>query len=68
MYTKNRTDLITIEELCSTLSIGKNTAYSLLKDKKITAFRIGRIWKIPRSSVADYIQNQCTNLTLQMKV
>ncbi len=35
-------DLITIDELCDILSIGKNTAYRLLNDKKIKAFRIGR--------------------------
>ncbi len=49
-------DLITIEELCCILSIGKNTAYRLLKERKIAAFRIGRTWKIPRKAIWDYIQ------------
>ncbi len=48
-------DLISIDELCEVLSIGKNTAYQLLKEQKIKAFRIGRIWKIPRQSVIDFI-------------
>lgn len=36
-------DLITIDELCSILSIGRNAAYGLLKEEKIKAFRIGKV-------------------------
>ena len=54
-------ELITIEELCNILTIGKNTAYRLLKEQEISAFRIGRIWKIPRKAVSDYIQNSSKN-------
>ena len=43
-------DLLTIEELCSILTIGKNVAYSLLNTKQIKAFRIGRSWRIPKRS------------------
>mgnify|MGYP005778812467 CR=1 FL=1 len=50
-------DLITVDELCDMLNIGKNTAYRLLNEKKIKAFRIGRSWKISRQSVIDYIYN-----------
>ena len=51
-------DLITIEELCSLLSIGRNTAYRLLNENKIKAFRIGKIWKIPKKSVEEFILTQ----------
>jgi len=51
-------DLITIDELCSILSIGRNAAYTLLKEQKIKAFRIGRIWKISRMAVEDFILTQ----------
>ena len=51
-------DLITIEELCSLLSIGRNTAYRLLNENKIKAFRIGKIWKIPKLSVEEFILTQ----------
>ena len=50
--------LITVEELCEELMIGKNAAYQLLKSGKIKCFRIGRIWKIPRESVDEYIKKQ----------
>ena len=43
--------LMTLEEVCEALMIGKNAAYRLLKEGKLKAFRIGRIWKIPRSSL-----------------
>ena len=51
-------DIITIDELCEILMIGKNCAYRLLTENKIKAFRIGKIWKIPRESVREYILTQ----------
>ena len=51
--------LITVEELCEILMIGKNAAYHLLKSGKIKCFRIGRIWKIPKESLDKYIWEQC---------
>lgn len=50
--------LITLEELCEALMIGKNVAYRLLTEGKIKAFKIGRVWKIPRSSVDEYLRSQ----------
>lgn len=58
MYSTESEDLITLEELCSILAIGKNTAYALLNTGEIKAFRIGRIWKIPKSSIVEYIQRK----------
>ena len=55
-------ELITIEEVMKILKIGKNTAYHLLEDNEIEAFRIGNKWKIPRSSVYKYIQAQTHNV------
>lgn len=49
-------EIITLEEMCEILNIGKNTAYKLLSTQQITAFRIGKSWKIPRSSINSYIQ------------
>ena len=50
--------LVTVEELCEELMIGRNAAYSLLASNQIKGFRIGRIWKIPRESVNQYIKEQ----------
>ena len=51
-------ELITVEEMQQLLGIGKNTAYQLLKENKIKCFRIGRIWKIPKKSVEEFILSQ----------
>lgn len=51
-------DLINVEELCDILSIGKNAAYKLLDAGELKAFRTGRIWKIPKLSVENYILNK----------
>lgn len=50
--------LITVDELCESLMIGKNAAYKLLKTGTIKSFRIGRAWKIPRESLDDFIKQQ----------
>lgn len=56
MLQNNYQELITIDELCESLNIGKNTAYSLLNSGELQgAFRIGRIWKIPKDAVSNYI-------------
>lgn len=59
MFEETCSDMISIDELCELLMIGKNTAYGLLKTRQIHAFKIGRIWKIPRNSVSEYIAKQC---------
>ena len=51
-------ELMTVEQLCQFLQIGKNTAYKLLQTGKIQSFKLGRSWKIPRDSVIEYIKNQ----------
>ncbi len=55
MFQENYNDMISLDDLCEMLSIGKNTAYRLLKTNQIKAFKIGRIWKIPRDAVSQYV-------------
>lgn len=50
-------DVLTVEDLCEILLIGKNTAYELLGSNSIAALRIGRCWKIPKASVVAYLQS-----------
>ena len=50
--------LLTIDELCSALAIGRNSAYRLLNSGAIPAFRIGKVWKIPRIGLDEYILTQ----------
>ncbi|MBE7060269.1 MAG: helix-turn-helix domain-containing protein [Ruminococcaceae bacterium] len=51
-------DLITIDELCELLMIGRTTAYRLLRSKGLKAFKIGRVWKISKASVECYIRQR----------
>ncbi|MDD4600018.1 hypothetical protein SDC9_20890 [bioreactor metagenome] len=48
-------DIVTVEELCEMLSIGKNAAYALLASGELKAFRHNRVWKIPRQGVVNYV-------------
>lgn len=52
--------VISIDQLCHMLQIGKNVAYKLLASGEIFAFKIGRVWKIPRDSVQQYIRSHKT--------
>ena len=52
---KNYKDILSVEELCEILSIGKNTAYRLLKSGEIKSVRIEKIYKIPKKYVKAYI-------------
>ena len=49
-------ELITIDELCELLMIGRTTAYRLLRLGEIKAFKIGKVWKISKASVECYIR------------
>lgn len=51
-------DILTFNECKNLLKVGKNTLLHLLSDGKIEAFRIGNRWKIPKSSVIEYIKFQ----------
>lgn len=51
--------IIEIDGLCAMLNIGKNTAYNLLTSNEIDSFKVGSVWKIPVSSVNEYIDRKC---------
>ena len=51
-------DILSLNELCEVLKISENIAYGLIKDKSISAFRIGHVWKIPKQCIIDYINTE----------
>lgn len=51
-------DVLTIEDLMDYLSIGKNTAYRLVREKKIGSVKIGRAYKIPKTNVIEYLERE----------
>lgn len=58
MLKNNYDELLTIDEFCEMLAIGKNTAYRLLNSGTVKAFKIGHIWKIPKQCISEYIYEQ----------
>ena len=48
-------DLLTAEEACEVLKMGKNALYALLGSGELKAFRNGRVWRIPKQSVIEFI-------------
>lgn len=57
-----------IDELCDMLGIGKNTAYQLLNDGEIDAFKVGTVWKIPKKSVENFIDRKCNERRIMCKI
>jgi len=55
---ENYKDVVNIEELTQMLDIGKNKAYELINSGIIKSFKIGKIHKIPKVWIMDYIQMQ----------
>lgn len=53
----NYNDILSLEDICEILNIGKNTAYNLLQRQIIKGFKIGHVWKISREALKNYIEN-----------
>lgn len=51
-------DVLTFQELKNILKIGKNKCYQLLQDGIISSVKIGSTYRIPKTSVIKYLQNQ----------
>ena len=56
---ENYNDVVGIDELCKMLCIGKNKAYELVNNGHIKSFTIGKIHKIPKRYVIDYLEQAC---------
>ena len=52
-------DVVGVSELCDMLGVGKNTVYGLLNSGEIKSIRIGKVHKIPKRYVIDYIEQAC---------
>lgn len=48
-------DILTTEEACEALRVGHNALYELLNSGKLKAYRNGRVWRIPKDSIREYI-------------
>lgn len=48
-------DILTVEEACKALGMGRNTIYNLLKENIIKSIRIKRKYYIPKEFLIDFI-------------
>ena len=48
-------DILTVDEACEVVRIGYNAMYELLSTGKLKAYRNGRVWRIPKKAVIEYI-------------
>lgn len=48
-------DIVTPEELSEMLKMGMSQIYRLLKSGEMKAYRVGRMWKIPKRVVEEYV-------------
>ena len=55
-------DILTADEAMEILKIGKNALYDLLHRGKLKAYHNGRVWRIPRQAIEEFIRTQA-NLT-----
>ena len=51
-------EIMSVYEVSEALYIGKNRTYELLEEEVLKGFRIGRIWKIPRKNLEEYVIQQ----------
>ena len=48
-------DLLEVEAACEALHMSRNCLYALLKSGELKGFQQGRIWKIPKQAIIEYI-------------
>ncbi|MBS6963185.1 helix-turn-helix domain-containing protein [Veillonella sp.] len=66
MLLNQENDILTVDDLCEVLRIGKNAAYKLINSGKIKCYRMNRVWKIPKVSVIEYIDCERNNYNRQL--
>ena len=51
-------DVISVSELCEMLGISKRLAYRLLDRQEIRSVRVGRVFRIPKTAVIDFLTGE----------
>ena len=53
---ENYDDVLNVEEACEALKIGYNAMYELLNTGKLKDYRNGRVWRIPKAALVEFIR------------
>lgn len=51
-------DALTPRQVQEMLGIGQRTAYNLLRQGKIQSVRMGRLYRVPKAAVIDYLYSE----------
>lgn len=51
-------EILSTDEVCEILFIGKNTLYKLLRSEEIIGYRMGKNWKITKQAVINFINKK----------
>ena len=49
--------LLSVSDVQEALGIGRNSTYALLRSGKLKSIRVGRLIKIPRAALEEYLQS-----------
>ena len=52
---ENYPDVVKVDDLCKMLGICKSLAYRLLHNGQIESIRVGRVHRIPKPCIIDYL-------------
>jgi excisionase family DNA binding protein len=52
---------MSVYDVSEALYIGKNRVYKLLENGDLKGFRIGKVWKIPKRNLEEYVMDQSSN-------
>lgn len=48
-------DVLTVNECCEALRMGYNAVYDLLNEGKLKAYKNGRVWRISKQALIQYV-------------
>ncbi len=51
-------DFLTFEDVCLLLNVKRTYCYQLLKARKLKSFKVGREYRVKKSDLIDFIEQQ----------
>jgi len=55
---KAKEHLLSIDEVCEYLGVGRDTVYKWIETKGLPAYRIGRLWRFNQEEVYDWVKKR----------
>lgn len=49
--------LLSVDEICEYLGIGRDTVYKWIAGKRLPAYRLGRLWKFKKKEVDRWLES-----------